>query len=79
MHPDPHRNNQHEPSDPHFLTERQVADRQQRSVKTLRNQRVAGTGIPFRLFGRSVRYAIEDVIAYEAAGLRRSTSDGAGK
>ena len=73
----PSESNRHvQPTDAIFLTEKQVATRQQRSVKTLRNQRVAGTGIPFRSFGRSVRYAIDDVLAYEAAGLRRSTSDG---
>ncbi len=58
-----------------LMTEQQVADRQQRSAKTLRNQRVKGGGIPYLRLGGSVRYRLSDVIAWEQAGLRQSTSD----
>ena len=57
-----------------FLTETQLADRQQRSVKTIRNQRVTGGGVPFVRMGRSVRYDLDDVIAWEAARRVSSTS-----
>lgn len=59
-----------------FLTEPQLAARHQRSAKTLRNARVSGGYIRFVRIGRSVRYRLSDVIAYEQAHLMRSTSDG---
>jgi len=58
-----------------FLTERQLATRHRRSVKTLRNARVYGGYIPFIKTGRSVRYRL-DVLACERNNLLRSTSDG---
>ncbi|WP_342111029.1 transcriptional regulator [Methylobacterium sp. SI9] len=58
-----------------LLDEHAVAKRQRRSVKTLRNQRVAGDGIPYLKLGRSVRYRLSDVIAWEQARLRTSTGD----
>lgn len=62
----------------HLLDETAVAQRQGRSVKTLRNQRVAGDGIPFLKLGRLVRYRLSDVVAWETACLRSSTSDQGG-
>ncbi len=59
-----------------FLTERQLAARHQRSAKTLRNARVYGRYIKFVRIGRSIRYRLSDVLAYEQANLLRSTSDG---
>jgi hypothetical protein len=59
-----------------FLTEAQLAARHQRSVKTLRNARVSGGYIPFVKIGRNVRYRLSDVLAFEQAALKRSTSDG---
>ena len=56
------------------LTERQLATRHQRSVKTLRNARVYGGYVPFVKIGRSVRYRLSDVLAYERDNLLRSTS-----
>ena len=50
-----------------FLTEEQPARRHQRSAKTLRNLRVRGGSVPFFKIGRSVRYALADVEAFEAA------------
>jgi hypothetical protein len=48
-----------------FLTEKQLASRHQLSVKTLRNARVTGTYIRFVRLGRTVRYRLSDIIAYE--------------
>lgn len=59
-----------------LLTEAEVARRQSRSIKTLQNQRVSGGGIPFLKLGRSVRYRLSDVIAWEEAGRCYSTSSG---
>jgi hypothetical protein len=54
-------------------------DGKPRSVKTIRNDRVKGNGVPFIKIGRLVRYRLPDVIAWEDANLRLSTSDkGAG-
>jgi hypothetical protein len=61
-----------------FLTEQELAGRHQRSVRTIRNLRVSGGYIPFVKIGRHVRYRLSDVIAYEKANLRRSTSDEGG-
>lgn len=58
-----------------LLDETAVAMRQGRAVKTLRNQRVTGDGIPYLKLGRTVRYRLSDVIAWEQSCLRRSTSD----
>ena len=59
-----------------FLTERQLAERHQRSVRTLRNARVYGGYVKFVKIGRSVRYRLSDVLEYERANVLRSTSDG---
>lgn len=58
-----------------LLTEFDLARRQNRSVKTIRNQRVLGGGVPFIKIGRLVRYRLSDVIAWENARLHSSTSD----
>lgn len=58
-----------------LFDEHQLAFRQQRSVRTLRNERWRGGGVPFVKLGRSVRYRWEDILAFEKARLRRSTSD----
>jgi hypothetical protein len=58
-----------------FLTEAQLAARHQRSVKTLRNARVSGGYIPYVKIGRNVRYRLSDLLAFEQAALKRSTSD----
>jgi hypothetical protein len=63
----------------YLLDEHAVAERQGRSVKTLRNQRVTGDGIPFLKLGRLVRYRLRDVVAWEASRIRSSTSDPGGE
>lgn len=57
-----------------LLTEKEVAARQGRSVKTLQNQRLTGGGIPYLKLGRSVRYRLGEVVAWEEAGRCASTS-----
>jgi len=47
-----------------FMTEREVAQFLNRSVKTLRNDRSLGRGPKFVKFGRTVRYRLADVLAY---------------
>jgi len=46
--------------------------------QTLPKLRLRGSGPIFRKFGRSVRYAIEDLDAWAAEHSRRSTSEGSG-
>jgi hypothetical protein len=47
-----------------YLTERQVGEITGRAVQTLRNDRFKRCGIPWIKFGGSVRYDLDDVIAY---------------
>jgi hypothetical protein len=57
-----------------FLTEEELAARWNLSAKTLRNSRVAGRLIAFVKIGRSVRYKLSEVIAFEKQNSVRSTS-----
>lgn len=50
-----------------FLTEDELAERWRHSPKTLRNLRSSGKGPPYHKFGSSVRYALSDLLQYEAA------------
>lgn len=65
----------HRDSAEQLLTEEQLAQRHQRSVKTIRNLRVKGGYVPFLKIGRHVRYRLSDVLKYESSCLRESTSD----
>lgn len=58
-----------------LITEFELADRQRRSVKTIRNDRVRGNTIPFIKIGRLVRYRLTDVEAWEKANQFGSTSE----
>jgi hypothetical protein len=58
-----------------FLTEEELAARWSLSAKTLRNSRVAGRLLGFVKIGRSVRYRLSDVIAFEQQNSVRSTSE----
>jgi hypothetical protein len=58
-----------------FLTEVQLADRQQRSIKTLQADRLKGGGVPFAKFGRAVRYRLSDIETWEQDHTFRSTSE----
>ena len=57
-----------------LLTEIELARRWCCSPKTLRNQRTAGGGCQFLRLGRLVRYRMSDILSYEAARVRSSTS-----
>jgi len=57
------------------LNEKQLAKRWGVSIRTLQAARVKGGGVPFVRIGRSVRYRLEDVRAYEQARLRTNTSE----
>jgi predicted DNA-binding transcriptional regulator AlpA len=60
------------------LTEHDVAPIIGVRVKTLRNWRVQGLGPRFVRTGRKlVRYRLSDVLAWQEANLRSSTSEGA--
>lgn len=50
-----------------YWSEGQVATRLCISVQWLRKERALARGIPYRKFGRSVKYKITDVLAYEDA------------
>ncbi|AWU95191.1 DNA-binding protein [Azospirillum ramasamyi] len=58
------------------LTESQLARRWAVTEKKLQADRLKGVGCPFVKIGRAVRYRLEDILAYEAARLRTSTSEG---
>lgn len=58
-----------------MLNEKQLAARWNISVRTLQAARVKGGGVPFIRIGRAVRYRLEDVLAYEEAQRRTSTSE----
>jgi hypothetical protein len=59
-----------------FVTEEELAARWQVSPKTLRNARVEGRLLGFVKIGRSVRYRLSAIIAYELQNSVRSTSGG---
>lgn len=58
-----------------YLTEKQVADRLNLSVKWLQKMRLIGNGIPYCKFGRAVRYPVASVMEFELQARRTSTSD----
>jgi len=49
---------------PRYLTEKEVAEMTGLSLSTLRNSRFQGRGLPYIKIGRSVRYSLDDVVAY---------------
>ena len=60
------------------FTPRDLARRLKVSEKKLSHDRLAGRGVPYLKIGRLVRYRLADVIAYEEAQLRFSTSQKGG-
>ena len=58
-----------------FFTEDDLAKRWHVSVKTLQADRFKGGTVPYCKIGRSVRYRLADILAYEERQVRRSTSD----
>jgi predicted DNA-binding transcriptional regulator AlpA len=47
-----------------YINEKKVAEMTDFSVQTLRNDRHLGKGIPYTKRGRSVRYRLDEVVAY---------------
>ena len=64
---------------PSHLTDVQLAARWGRTPGSLRNARVAGNGCPFIRIGRSIRYRLTDVLAYEEANKATSTTRAGGR
>lgn len=62
-----------------FLNEHELAERHKRSVRTVRNERLRGAGVPFVRIGRSIRYRLSDVVRYESERLCTSTSSKGGE
>lgn len=58
-----------------LLTESQLSDRWQMSPRSLQANRAKGGGCRFVVLGRSVRYRLEDVVAWEESHLLQSTSE----
>lgn len=58
-----------------LISESQLAERWGVSPRTLQAQRLRGTGCPFIVIGRNVRYRLSDVIAFEEQNRLRSTSE----
>lgn len=46
-----------------YLTDVELGALVGRSVQTLRNDRCAGRGFPYRKFGRSIRYFLPEILA----------------
>lgn len=57
-----------------WIGERAVSEMTGRALPTLRNDRFLGRGLPYTKMGKSVRYSIDDIVAYMEA-RRISTSD----
>lgn len=59
-----------------YLSEKEVAERLNMSVKWLQKMRCVGGGIKYSKFGNAVRYPIEEIEAYEKISQRLHTSEG---
>jgi len=53
---------------PQYLTEKQVSESTGLSQKTLSQHRWKSTGLPYSKFGRSIRYKLDDVLAFMESG-----------
>jgi excisionase family DNA binding protein len=62
---------------PVFVGEDQVAKILDVSLRTVQRLRATGEGPRYRKFGRLVRYAVADVMAWADAQVRGSTSEAA--
>lgn len=60
---------------PVFLSERELSARWGVSIKKLQSDRLYGRGCEFFRNGRSVRYSMDAIIAYEKANTVSSTSE----
>lgn len=64
------------PVAPMFLTEAELANRWNVSVKLLQKWRWRSGGPRYCKFGSAVRYAVSEIEEFEVAASRRKTSDG---
>jgi hypothetical protein len=62
---------------PRHLTQRQLAQRWEKSEASLERWRSLGIGPRFLKLGGQIRYRLDDILAYEASCLRSSTSSSA--
>lgn len=51
-----------------YLTEKEVSEMTRIAPQTLRNNRFRGLGIPYCKIGKSIRYALSDVIQFMERG-----------
>jgi hypothetical protein len=58
---------------PQYIDEREVSKITGRALSTLRNDRYMGRGFPYCKIGKSVRYLLDDVLAYVEAGRIKTT------
>lgn len=58
-----------------YLTEKQLAETTQRSIKSLQRDRISGGGIPFIRFGGKILYDPEDVDTHMKSNKFTSTSE----
>lgn len=57
-----------------YITEQALSDLTGRALQTIRNDRFRGQGFPYiKIFGKSIRYDLEEVIAI-MEGCKVSTS-----
>lgn len=57
-----------------WIGEKEVSEMTGRKLPTLRNDRFLGRGLPYTKMGKSVRYAVDDVVQFMES-RRISTSD----
>ena len=53
---------------PKYLTEREVSELTRIGMKTLQQHRWLNKGIAYSRFGRTIRYRLDDVLAFMEAG-----------
>ncbi|MBL6425913.1 MAG: DNA-binding protein [Maritimibacter sp.] len=53
-----------------MLRQSQLAKRWNMSTRTLERWRAENYGPPYLVLGGSIRYRLDDIVAFEAAGLR---------
>lgn len=70
---DAERNCAHDVQQVEFLTETQLAERWQVSVKLIQKMRYEGTGVPYLKMKRLVRYPKNQVLKFEQDHMARNT------
>lgn len=59
---------------PKMLSSRDLAERWNLSVRTVDRWRYVDFGPPFLKIGKTIRYRLEDIIEFEQAAMRESTT-----